>query len=69
MASLLLDLADEPAKGGNGIVDLLATRGIEPIGFDGWQRIDAAEQARGAAQGRDRTTLHTVEELRAAAAG
>ena len=69
VASLLLDLADEPAKGGNGIVDLLATRGIEPIGFDGWQRIDAAEQARGAAQGRDRTTLHTVEELRAAAAG
>jgi ferredoxin--NADP+ reductase len=69
VASLLLDLADETPKGGDGIISLLASRGIEPIGYEGWTRIDAAEQALGAAQGRDRTTLHTTQELRAAAAG
>jgi ferredoxin--NADP+ reductase len=69
VASLLLDLADETPKGGDGIIGLLASRGIEPIGYEGWTRIDAAEQALGAAQGRDRTTLHTTQELRAAAAG
>ena len=67
VASLLLDLADEPVKGGNGIIDLLAAKGIEPIGFDGWKRIDAAEQALGATRGRERTTLHSIEGLNAAA--
>jgi ferredoxin--NADP+ reductase len=67
VASLLLDLADEPVKGANGIIDLLAAKGIEPIGFDGWKRIDAAEQALGATRGRERTTLHSIEGLNAAA--
>jgi len=64
VASLLLDLADEPVKSEGGIDNLLATKGIEPIGFDGWQFIDAAERALGATQGRERTTIHTVEQLR-----
>lgn len=37
------------------------------IDFDGWRRIDAAEIALGARHGRDRTTIHTWDGLRAAA--
>ena len=67
VASLLLDLSEEEPKGGDGITALLADRGIVPIDVAGWQRIDAAEQALGAANGRDRTTIHTTEALQAAA--
>ncbi len=67
VASLLLDLSEEEPKGGDGITALLAERGIVPIDVAGWQRIDAAEQALGAVKGRDRTTIHTTEELRSAA--
>ena len=67
VASLLFDLGDEPTKGGAGIDDLLAAKGIVPIGFDGWQRIDAAEKALGATRQRDRTTLHSTDALNEAA--
>ena len=70
VASLLADVASStPAPGGgqDELHALLATRGVTPIDFAGWERIDAAEIALGAESGRDRTTLHTRESLRAAA--
>ncbi|MEI7778584.1 MAG: FAD-dependent oxidoreductase [Actinomycetes bacterium] len=70
VASVLADSATlAPAAGGGRLAlqALLADRGIAPIDFAGWERIDAAEIALGAERGRDRTTLHTREGLRAAA--
>jgi ferredoxin--NADP+ reductase len=67
VASLLADLEGVTPVGGDGAVDLLAERGVQPIGVDGWHSIDAAERALGASRGRDRTTLHDRDELVAAA--
>jgi ferredoxin--NADP+ reductase len=58
VASLLADLGDAPGKGGDGIVPLLAERGVDVVTFDGWKSIDAAERALGASRGRERTTIH-----------
>jgi ferredoxin/flavodoxin---NADP+ reductase len=69
VASLLADLEGVEPKGGDGVVPLLADRGITPVDLDGWRRIDAAERALGSSRGRDRTTLHQREELEAAARG
>jgi len=33
-------------RGGGGLDALLAERGVDVVGFDGWQRIEAAEAAR-----------------------
>ncbi len=49
------------------IADLLAARGVEPIAWDGWQRIDEHETALGAERGRPRVKLTSYEELRKAA--
>lgn len=67
MAHLLEDLDGAAERGGDGVVPLLASRGITPVGLPGWESIDAAERALGATQGRDRTTLHTRDALHAAA--
>jgi ferredoxin--NADP+ reductase len=66
VASLLEDLGDTQGKGGDGIVPLLADRGVDVVTFDGWKSIDAAERALGASQGRERTTIHEREALFAA---
>jgi ferredoxin--NADP+ reductase len=63
VASLLEDLADTEGKGGDGIVALLAERGIDVVTFDGWKSIDAAERALGASRGRERTTIHDRDAL------
>ena len=56
-----------PEKPGPAALDaLLAARGIEPVSFAEWQRIDAAETAR-AAPGRPREKLTRIAELLAAA--
>ncbi|MFH1872531.1 MAG: FAD-dependent oxidoreductase [Pseudomonadota bacterium] len=53
-------------KPGGALIDsLLATRGVRPIDFAGWQKINAAEVA--AAQGRPREKLVRMEDLLAAA--
>nr|NLI51500.1 FAD-dependent oxidoreductase [Propionibacterium sp.] len=58
-ARLLADLVREP-----GSVDrLLAERGIRPVGFDGWQRVAAAERALGAEHGRVRERITDPETL------
>ena len=69
VASLLADRVDIAPRGGDGVFALLLERGITPIHIDGWQAVDAAERALGQAQGRDRTTIHEHDSLRAAASG
>ena len=67
VASLLADLEGADPRGGDGVLDLLAQRGVVPVDVDGWRRIDAAERALGAERGRDRTTVHERANLHAAA--
>ncbi len=67
VASVLADLEGAVERGGDGVVALLAERGVHPLGLDGWKGIDAAERALGASRGRDRTTLHEVSTMLAAA--
>ena len=66
VASLLVDAAEgrlpEPTNPG-GLDDLLAERGVTVVSTDGWRAIDAAERELGAAQGRDRTTIHERDRL------
>jgi ferredoxin--NADP+ reductase len=69
VASLLEDLGDSEGQGGDGIVPLLAERGVDVVTFDGWKSIDAAERALGASQGRERTTIHERDALMAASRG
>jgi ferredoxin--NADP+ reductase len=47
--------------------DLLASRGVEVVTYDGWERIDAVERASGERQGRPRVKLCTWDELLATA--
>jgi ferredoxin--NADP+ reductase len=49
------------------VVELLAERGVAFVSYAGWEAIDAAERARGAAQGRPRVKLCTWDELLAMA--
>ena len=72
VASLLADAASgalSVSGGAAGIDALLAGRGIEVVDAAGWKRIDAAERARGAAAGRDRSTVHERSDMLAAARG
>ena len=54
--------------GGAGLDALLAARGVEPVGFDAWQRIEAAEVARARA-GAPREKFVSVAQMIAAARG
>jgi ferredoxin--NADP+ reductase len=67
VASLLADLEGADAGGGDGVLPLLAQRGVVTIDVEGWRGIDAAERALGESRGRTRTTLHEVDALRSAA--
>ncbi len=49
------------------VMNLLAGRGVKVVGYAGWQRIDAAEVARGEAEGKPREKFVTVAEMIAAA--
>jgi ferredoxin--NADP+ reductase len=51
----------------DSIADLFAERGVEPVDWDGWGRIDARELALGAEHGRPRVKLAEYERLREAA--
>jgi ferredoxin--NADP+ reductase len=63
VAHLLEDLDGAEPKGGDGIVPLLAERGVVPVGLEGWHAVDAAERALGGSRGRDRTTIHERDAL------
>jgi ferredoxin--NADP+ reductase len=56
--------ADRP--GADGLAEILASRGVLPVRWDGWCAIDAAERA-AAPEGRVRLKLRTVDALRVAA--
>jgi ferredoxin/flavodoxin---NADP+ reductase len=60
-------LLNEPVNDGD-IADLLAERGVEPVGWEGWERIDAREQELGAGV-RPRVKLTRYEQLHGAARG
>ncbi|MDP2825650.1 MAG: FAD-dependent oxidoreductase [Sulfuritalea sp.] len=67
---ILADLAGHEAGGkpGGALIDTLLTeRGLRPVDFAGWQKINAAEVAAG--QGRPREKLVRLEDLLAAARG
>jgi ferredoxin/flavodoxin---NADP+ reductase len=67
---MLEDLAAaSPTTPAPGIADLLASRGIRPVTFEDWERIDDEEKARGATHGRSRTKVATWSELRSIATG
>jgi ferredoxin--NADP+ reductase len=69
VAELLADVRSgvlAPAGHPDDLVDALVSRGAEPVLFDDWRAIDAAEVALGATRGRARTTLHEREALLAA---
>jgi ferredoxin--NADP+ reductase len=54
----------------DGTIDaLLAERGVEMVTYEGWERIDAVERARGEREGRPRVKLCSWDELLAAARG
>ncbi len=63
--SLLADLAADvlPEPAGPDIDGLLAERGVVVVTTAGWRAIDAAERARGASRGRERTSIHDRAEL------
>ncbi len=74
-AGLLADLADgklpEPELAANAaaIETLLAERKPDHVTYEGWQAIDAAEQAAGEPHGRPRVKFCRVEEMVEAASG
>ncbi len=68
--ALLADLGDQAprAVAASDIDDWLAAQGSDVVDWAAWQRIDAREQALGAAEGRPRRKLATTDDLLAAAA-
>lgn len=64
--SLLADLDEGRLRGdgiASGIDEILAQRGVQPIGIAGWRSIDVQERARGEDQGKPRVTIHDRAEL------
>ncbi|MGE5783844.1 MAG: hemerythrin domain-containing protein [Myxococcales bacterium] len=60
-----LERADR--TGGPGLASLLLQRGVKPVGFGAWQRIDSVEVERGAARGAPRSKLADIDQMLAAA--
>lgn len=74
VAELLADLAagrllDPPEPDAAACLALIRRRVPDVITWEDWQRIDAAERARGVAEGRPRAKLTSETELRAALSG
>jgi ferredoxin--NADP+ reductase len=57
--------ADPQKTGRAGLLSLLKERGVEPVSFTDWQRIDAAEQEAAAGQGPRRKFMKVEEMLKA----
>jgi ferredoxin--NADP+ reductase len=58
-----------PPGDASDIAELLAERGVEPVEWDGWRRIDDHELQLGSDSGRPRVKLARYEELLGAARG
>src|SRR4051795_659477 len=56
-----------PPQAESDIAELLEERGVEPVGWDGWKRIDEHELQLGTESGRPRVKLARYEELLEAA--
>ncbi|GAB3680912.1 4Fe-4S binding protein [Saccharopolyspora tripterygii] len=71
--SILQDLADDrltaPKHDPSALAELLAARGLNVVDKAGWQRIDKAEKARGAGQGRSRKKFIALSEMLRASRG
>ncbi|XP_015250916.1 PREDICTED: NADPH:adrenodoxin oxidoreductase, mitochondrial [Cyprinodon variegatus] len=66
MESGTLDVS--PARTGSQVVSrLLEERGVKPVTFSDWEKIDSLETKRGDARGKPREKLLTVEEMLTAA--
>ncbi len=63
VAHLIADLAQAPQRDLTDLDAVLAERGFVPSTLADWERIDAAEQARGAASGRQRAKIEAWHEL------
>jgi ferredoxin--NADP+ reductase len=64
--TIVADLAEAPVSGKpgpSGLDSMLAARGIKPFDTAAWQRIEAAENAAGQAQGRPRVKFGTWNAL------
>ncbi len=57
----------DPSATAETVLALLASRGCEPVLYEGWAAIDAEERRRGEPHGRPRVKLASWDELRAAA--
>jgi ferredoxin/flavodoxin---NADP+ reductase len=56
-----------PRRRERDVAHVLSKRGVQPIDREGWRAIDREERRRGAAAGRPRTKIVTLDELRATA--
>ncbi len=63
IAHLVADLSDAPERELADLDRTLAERGFTPSTLADWERIDAAEQARGEASGRERAKIEAWHEL------
>jgi ferredoxin--NADP+ reductase len=66
VASLLADvpsLPKAPHRQPGDIDAYLLARGVHVVDVEGWMRLDAAEQALGNERGRDRTTIHELDQM------
>jgi ferredoxin--NADP+ reductase len=65
--SILQDLADDrltaPKHDPAALAELLAARGVDVVDKTGWQRIDAAEKARGSDAGRPRVKFIALSDM------
>ncbi|CAG13365.1 unnamed protein product, partial [Tetraodon nigroviridis] len=62
MASGAVDLSAAKA-GSQSIAGLLEKRGVKPVTFSDWEKIDSVETSRGEATGKPREKLLTVQEM------
>ncbi|MEA2440251.1 MAG: ferredoxin/flavodoxin---NADP+ reductase [Thermoleophilaceae bacterium] len=62
-------MLNAPSLADSDIAELLQERGAEPVGWDGWKRIDEHELQLGTDSGRPRVKLARYEELLGAARG
>ena len=78
MSRLLLAMLEDLSKAAEGgrvaadrdpesIDRLLASRGVKPIDFAGWKKVDAYERAEGAKEGREHKKVIDPEQMRALA--
>lgn len=56
-------LPKAPQRDPGVVLEMLRTRGVEVVPWEGWTAIDGAEVARGARLGRERVKLHRLDEL------